>query len=285
MSRPPVAFCVHSFNEADGLRRLVRSSYPFANLFQEWVIVDHRSDDDTADAIAELASELEARGITLHTAREERDLSREHTFADVRNLTLGLATQPIAVLMDADFILGEAFGVLLQRGVAALTAQGSPYYGASFTVPCLWDELETDQRGKVVKHGRLWVHQVRPRILWRSAIHYEQTGDGGRWERLTFDDPSRQQAYALTQNRRGALTPHTLVSVNVKSPERIALRDTMTMFMQDAMQGVVSGSWMENYRAGTVRNQPPYPYQRGTVRGWRLHCPNLRLASGSSTSV
>lgn len=274
-----VSFAVHVFNEADALRRLVHSSLPFAKLFREWVIADHRSDDGTPEAIDELREPIEAAGLRLVTFREERDLSPTFTFADIRNATLEACSEPIVALHDADFILGRDFGHLLQRAVRALEAEASPFYGAAYAVPCVWDRLRTDRSGQIVDHGRVWVHQLRDRIFLRSAMHYEQIGDGGRWERMVKDDPKRGARFPLTKNRRGRLTPHTVLSVNVKPAERIALRDTMTMYMQDAMQGKASGSWLEEYRAGRCRQQPAYPYQARSLRGWRIHAPNLDLAA------
>jgi hypothetical protein len=279
MTARAVSFVVHSFNEADALGRLVRSSLPLVGLFDEWVILDHRSDDHTAAVIEALRPLLADAGVSLTALHEPRDLSARHTFADVRNRALDAAQHEVALLLDADFVLGRRFGALLQRGVRALQAPRSPYYGAAFSVPCVWDRLRTDATGRVVEHGRVWVHQLRPRILWRAAVHYTQTGDGGRWEHMEVAPGPRQQRLDLTQNRKGTLTPHTVVSVNVKPAERIALRDTMTMFMQDAIQGAASGEWLENYRAGTVRQQPPYPFQKRSLKGWELNVPALELAA------
>lgn len=279
MTARSLSFVVHSFNEADALRRLVLSSLPLAPLFDEWVVLDHRSDDHTPAVLEELRPVLAAHQVRLVALYEGRDLSAAHTFADVRNAALDAARHPIALLLDADFIFGVRFAGLLAKGVAGLRAAGSPYYGAAFSVPCVWDRLRTDARGRVVEHGRVWVHQLRPRILQRDVVRYTQTGDGGRWERLEVAPGPRQRRLDLTANRRGPLSAHTVVSVNVKPAERIALRDTLTMFMQDAMQGVVSGDWLDNYRAGSVRSQPPYPYQQRSLCGWMLHAPDLDLVA------
>lgn len=280
-----VSFAVHSYNEADALKRLVLSSLPFAGLFREWVIVDHRSDDHTSDVLDELRPVLEAGGITLRTEYEGRDLSAQCTFADIRNRTIKACAYPVVVLHDADFLLGPRFSDVLKRSAVALAAKGSRYYSAAYSIPCVWDHLETNAAGVVTGHGRVWVHEIRPRILWRDAVHYEQTKDGGRWERLVIDDRTRTQRLNLTANRRGPLTPDTLLSCNVKPGERIALRDTMTMFMQDVVRGKATGGWLENYRAGTVRSQPAYDYQNRSVVGWHLHAPNLRLACESAVSA
>lgn len=277
MSSPcKASFCVHTYDEADALRRLVRSSLPFAHLIAEWVVVDHRSGDATPQVCMELADLLAGYGIPLRVSRETRDLSAAFTFADLRNQALAACTAPVIALHDADFILGPAYGAMLQRAMTPLLAPQSRYHAASFTVPVVWDRLEVDATGVIRDHGRVWVHQRRARFLVRGAVRYEQTKDGGRWERLVA---SRQRPLALplTPKRDGQLAADSLVSVNVKPRERIALRDTMTMFMQDAVQGKVRGGWLEAYRAGHVRSQGDYDYQDVNLRGWRLHTTALNL--------
>lgn len=271
------SFCVHAWNEADALRRLVRSSLPLADLVQEWVVVDHRSTDDTAAALAEIRTMLEARGVALRTFREERDLSASFTFADLRTFTIEACQASVVVLQDADFILGARFRPMLERALEALAAPGSKFYGAAYSVPVVWDSLETDNAGTVQEHGRVWIHSRRPRIFRRGAVRYEQTKDGGRWEKL-IADPRWPERLDLTEKRRPA--PSAVLSVNIKPAERIAQRDTMTMFMQDAVQGRVQGDWLENYARGNVRSQGPYDYERSAdLRGWTLHAPRLQLVA------
>ena len=276
-----VSFCVHTYNEADALRRLVLSSLPMASVIDEWIILDHRSDDHTAEVLAELAPVLSKAKVDFRVLWEGRDLSASHTFADVRTRTIKAAKNPIVALFDADFLLGPAFAPLLLKAAEELRRPKSPYHSACYAVPCVWDQLETDASCRITAHGRVWVHSRRPRILWRDAVRYEQTGDGGRWEKLVADDPARAKKFHLTPvgvpQRR--VVANAVVSCNVKPPERIALRDTMTMFMQDAISAGQAGDWLANYAAGAVRPQPPYPYHKVDLVGWRLFTPNLRLKS------
>lgn len=272
----PASFCVHSYDEADALRRLITSSLPFADLVEEWVVVDHRSADDTPAVLAEMAPLLERHGIALRTLREERDFSRAFTFAALRTATIQACRAPVVVLHDADFILGPNFRPMLERSVEALSAPSSRLYGTAYSVPVVWDRLTTDAAGAVTDHGRVWIHTCRPRIFRRGTVRYEQTKDGGRWEKLV-PVPASLRRLDLTGRRRPS---PALVSVNVKPPERIALRDTMTMFLQDAMRGRTRGTWLEDYRAGRSRSQGPYDYAPGVdLRGWRLHAPNLELVA------
>lgn len=277
-----ISFCVHSFNEADELRRLVLSSLYFREYIDEWVILDHRSSDHTPAMLDELGPVLEEAGIHYVRLHEARDLSAKHTFADVRNKTLGACRNEIAALMDADFILGPAFAGHLERSIAALQKRHSVFYAGAYSVPVVWDRLVTDSRGIITDHGRVWVHQRRARILWRRAITYRQVGNGGRWEKLTkLGGPKklRMREVHLTGNRRDPPFPNALISCNVKDAERIALRDTMTMFMEDAVSGKVKGSWLEAHRQGKTRSQGNYPYQNINLRGWRIHAPNLALGA------
>lgn len=274
-----ISFCVHVWNEATALERLVKSSLPLADLVGEWVILDHRSDDELPDALDRIRSVLRRHHTPLVTAREERDLSPELTFADVRNRALGMCRGDVIVLLDADFVLGPEFRGFLERAAAALSAPGSRYHAASYTVPVVWDRLTTNADGVITEHGRVWVHPRRARIFAAGAVRYEQTKDGGRWERLVVTDPRRPDVLPLTEGRDGELARGAVVSVNVKPPERIALRETMTMYMQDAVQGRIRQPWLEAYRAGEVRKQPPYEFQPRDLRGWRLYAPGLELVA------
>jgi len=86
----------------------------------------------------------------------------------------------------------------------------------------------------------------------------------------------RRRVFHLTNPKRHCL-PGAVVSVNVKPRERIALRDTMTMFLQDAMQGKAEGAWLDNYEAGECRPQPAYKYSKTNLRGWHLNATGLEL--------
>jgi glycosyltransferase involved in cell wall biosynthesis len=269
----PVSMCVHTFDEAAALRRLVLSSLPLAHLWDEWVVVDHRSGDDTAAVCDELSALVPLR--YLH---EPRDLSAAFTFADVRNATVQACKNDVVVLHDADFILGPAFGAMVEKAAADLRSRHSQHFGAGYNVPVIWDHLRTDADGVIVDHGRIWVHSRPPRVLLKAAVEYLQDGNDGRWERANPTDPGRQKRLHLTR-RRPALARDALVSVNIKPADRLALRETMTMFMEDAMTGAASGEWLANFEAGTVRQMPPYDFSAVDLRGWRLNAPDLDLSA------
>jgi glycosyltransferase involved in cell wall biosynthesis len=271
-----LSFCVHSYNEADALRLLVLSSLPMADVFNEWVIVDHRSSDHTPEVIASLEPLLAEHKIALTTFREERDFSAHFTFADIRTATIKACRNKVVVMHDADFLLGPRFGALVQRGKGVLMRKRSTYFGATYAVPCIWDHLAMDRRGKITDHGRVWIHKRRARVLWRDATEFLQVGNGGRWEKVTSTDKVRRRVFHLANPKRKCL-PGTVVSVNVKTRERIALRDTMTMFLQDAMQGKAEGAWLENYEAGECRPQPAYEYSKISLRGWHLNASGMEL--------
>ena len=274
-----VSLCVHSYNEADALRLLIRSSFPVADMVAEWVVVDHRSDDHTGEVMREMEEELGARGVQLRFKREERGLSRAFTFADVRNLTLGMCTRPAVVLMDADFILTDSFRPTVSEALRVLSPRRSRYWGAGCNIPCVWDKLETDAGGVITDHGRVWVHSRRPRVLMREHMTTRQDKNGGKWEGFYPTSRYRHRQYQLTRHR-----PHlprervAFVACNVKPAERLALRDTMTYFMEDVMQGKIDGEWVEQYEAGNLRAQGEYDFQEGVdLKGWKLHAPGLSL--------
>ena len=276
----PVSMVVHSYNEADALRRLILSSLPLAGLFDEWVVVDHRSDDHTGEVCGEMEGVLADRGVRLDYTREERDLSKSFTFADLRNQALGRCTRDVLVLLDADFLFCRSFGEILTRSAEVLRAKGSRYYGAGFNIPVVWHHLTTDGDGRITDHGGVWIHSRRPRILVRGAIECRQDKAGGMWEAFAPIHPGRKKRYHWTKQR-----PHLdpdrvgIVSVNVKPAERLALRDTMTFFMADAVNDRVEGDWIENYKAGTLRSQGEYDFTDVDLRGWRLNVPDLDLVA------
>jgi len=273
-----VSFVVHAYNEAEALRRLVRSSLPIADCLAEWVVVDHRSHDDTVAACDELARDLAPHGIPLRYLFEGRDFSAGFTFADLRQATVKAATSEIVVLHDADFILGRGYRSLLHAGLAKLTATGSKFYGCGYNIPVIWSHLTTDATGVIVEHGPVWLHGRPPRILHREAIAYQQIGNEGMWEQASSTDVRRIKRAHLTR-RRPALAPEALVSVNAKPAERRALRHTMCTFHRDVLAGRLHGEWLENYRAGTLEAKEPYVFSEISLRGWQLHAPGLEVVA------
>lgn len=262
---------VHSYNEADALERLILSSLHAAAAFDEWVVLDHRSSDDTQVRLDRLEPLLARYGVRLKRLREGRDLSRELTFADVRARTIHAATNPIAALMDADFVLGIAFLATLRSAVTRFEHDAGLAV-IKLPIPCIWDSLRTDSKGRVTRHGRVWYHSPSHRIMRVDSVTYEQTGAGGRWEKLVTTNPQRGRRARVANDGR------VLISANVKPAERLELRQTMTFFMEDTMQGKVDGAWLERYEAGELRRMPEYPYRAGAdLRGVPLNLARLTL--------
>ena len=264
-----LSFCVNTFNEAAALQRLLLSSLPAAAIIREWVVLDHRSSDNTQAVLDSLEPALASAGVPLVRVTEPRDLSAEFTFADLRNRTLDAAKGPLVMMLDADFVLGHAFLPYASEAVVALSKRGSEYHAATFPVPVVWDEIATDEAGRITRHGRVWWHPRAARILrWPSVRYYQD----GKWEHVRNTDKRRAKRYSLRNDG------DFVVSVNVKPSERLALRRTMTMFMEDATSGRVAGGWLEAYEGGSLREMPEYEFDASAdLRGARLHAQNLRL--------
>ena len=150
-----VSFCVHAYNEAEAVERLVRSSLPLAHLVGEWVVVDHRSTDDTQTRCERIRQVLTQHGIRLTLLREPRDFSPSFTFAALRTQTIRACSLPIVVIHDADFVIGPAFGPMLERSIVQMGSFASPFYGAAFTVPVVWDRIETDAWRRIMQEA-MW---------------------------------------------------------------------------------------------------------------------------------
>lgn len=261
---------VHTWNESAAIERLLLSSLHAAPLFDQWVVLDHRSDDDTQARLDELEPLLAAHGVRLKRLYEKRDLSRDFTFSHVRRATVKAASNEVVALMDADFILGHDFASVLQRSTQLLTDDRTRYAAVAFPTPVIWDHLKTDVEGRITSHGRVWVHKSKARILHRDRVTYRQTGAGGKWERLVYLD--RRAATLERVGNDGSV----LISANLKSRERIELRRTMTFYAQEAAKGRHRGrSWLEAAERGEVGKMPPYAFVDVDLTGTPLNLAGL----------
>jgi len=273
-----VSFAVPSFNEAEALERMVRSSLPFASLIDEWVIVDHRSEDNTQEVIEGLRALLREHKIGLRTVYESRDFSKDFMMADLRNLAADTCSHDVVVQVDADFVFGPAFPELLARGVMAVAS--GEYDSAGYAVPVIWDHLRTSKTGRIKDHGRVWVHWSKPSIFRRDLVHRVQTAGGGKWAALVRRDGEPRRYLRMTA--RFHPLRHSVVSVNIKPPERLELRLTMNSFQQDCVQEGIEDTWLESHKSGATRQEKgKYKYRNVSLRGWKTYAPRLRLGYAS----
>lgn len=258
---------VHSFNEGPALERLILSSLHATDTFDEWVVLDHRSSDDTQVRLDALEAVLEAHGITLTRLFEKRDLSARHTFAHVRDRTIHAAKNEIVALMDADFILGRAFAPTLASALRRFSVDAR-LAAVRFRIPILWDHLKTDAEGRITSHGRLYRHGFSHRILRQTKVKYRQDGNGGKWEKAHY--PGMRRLDIINDG-------NILISLNAKPPERIELRATMTEFMQDALSGAVGGEWLQ-HDPKALRTQPEYQFRPERIAA-TLNLANLEVSA------
>jgi hypothetical protein len=273
---------VHSFNEADALLRLVRSSAPFASRIREWVVVDHRSSDDTPGAIDEIRTLCTRMNVGLVTERIDRDFGPGFVFADLRQAACDMATSKVVAVQDADFIFGPRYGALLDAATEALTLQGPAYFGIAHCWPQVWDRLKTDHAGTIISHGRVRTHVRRVAIYLRRYARFRQLANGGEWEKLV-PIGRRKAQFNIGRKRQASAVRDMLVSVNVKQPERIALRSTMLGYMRAVVHGVERAGWLDAYERGDLPIQPDYDeWYSADLRGWRTHVPNLDLSTSEA---
>lgn len=256
------SLCVHSYNEGPALERLILSSLHAAHNISEWVILDHRSGDDTQARLDRLEPLLTAYGIPLVRLHESRDLSKHFTFAELRDNTIQACRSDVVALMDADFVLSQGFNTTLANSLVAFQSN-QRLAAIRFRIPIIWDAVRTNATGVITSHGRVFMHGMSHRILRRTAVRYTQTGNDGRWEKANYKGMHRID----TTNDDGRI----LVSLNIKPRERLELRATMTEFMHAAMRGKLNGSWLD--QATNVPKQPEY-----TFKNIRL-TPDLNLAN------
>lgn len=256
------SLAVHSYNEGPALERLILSSLHATPFFDEWVVLDHRSSDDTQAVLDALEPLLAAYGVRLKRLHEARDLSATHTFADVRNATVQAATNPIVALMDADFVLGRAFTPALANALQRF--KRDPRLSAiRCRIPIIWDHVRTNDQGRITSHGRVFRHGYSHRILRKTRVTYRQDGNEGRWEKAH---------YTGTRLNLSNETGDLFVSLNIKPRERIERRATMTEFMRAAVRREVDGDWLAHEPAD-LPQQPAYAFTNERLR------PFLNLAN------
>lgn len=260
------SLCVHSFNEGPAIERLILSSLHAAHNISEWVVLDHRSSDDTQERLDALEPLLTAYGIPLVRLFESRDLSASFTFADVRDTTIQACASDVVVLMDADFVLGSAFHNTLIVALRAFRRHAS-LAAIRFRIPIVWDYVTTNQDGLVTSHGRHFRHGLSHRILRRKSVRYTQTGSDGRWEKARYPGMTRLD----WANEDGNI----LISLNIKPPARLELRATMTEFMREATKGKIVGDWLQQ-DVTTLPVQPEYDF-RSDVLTPVLNLANLEV--------
>lgn len=262
------SFVVHTYNEADALERLILSSLSSAGWADEWVVLDHRSNDHTQAILDQLEPLLAAHGMTLTRLTETRDLSRTFTFAQLRTKTIKAARNPIVALMDADFVLGRIYPNVLGNALHAFHA--NPRLAAiRHRIPIIWDHVTTNEDGQVTDHGRLYLHGYSHRLLRRDAVTYRQTGNDGRWEQAHYPGMQRRDI----DNDDGSI----LVSLNIKPHERLARRATMTEFMRATTKGQITGNWLD-HAPQALPQQPDYVFSNARIT------PVLNLANLSVNS-
>lgn len=266
-----VSMCVPSWNEGAALQRLLLSSVHASRHICEWVVLDHRSTDDTQARLDAVEPILAAVGVRLRRLHERRDFNRNFTMSDLRNAVMRACRARIVCMMDADFILGAGFVSTLATAVRKLASDVGPAV-VTFPIPVVWDHLSTNAGGRITRHGRVWRHPPSNRIMLRDRVEYRQTGGNGRWERIHHLKPAHARSVRLPNDG------NVLVSVNVKPPERIDVRATMTFFLEDVLAGKIEGDWLSEYARGNLRARAnnQYRFEAGaSLVGRVLNIANL----------
>lgn len=234
------SIAVHSFNEKDALNRLLRSIVMAKEpRITEIVVCDHRSNDGTWEMLEQFEKDCP---IKIKKFREERDLGPGFTFADLRQLTVQAASNELVFQMDADFILGPAFRHTLNACENGLKLDNVCSIG--IPIPCIHGKIVTDSRGRITEHGPVVTHDPNPRCIMKSYCSYIQNG---KFEKcISVQGSNRQYMHKVN------FINSSLISVNIKTIERLKLRCTMTQYQEMIMNGTAKKNWQDAFIDGDL---------------------------------
>ncbi|MDX1383022.1 MAG: hypothetical protein R3190_05215, partial [Thermoanaerobaculia bacterium] len=185
------------------------------------------------------------RGVDLRYELETRDFSRHFNFGDLWTRAIRSCRNEIVCWLDADFLLGAGFDAMARAAEAILAAPAPRPFGVSFEVPQLSEAIVIGTDGRLVSHGRWRMHSPRPRFVRRDDVVFHLSDN--RFEKAAAREPERSQDPPLLE-----LPPSSLISIDVKTPERQRLRRTMTVFMKWAIERGSDVCWLDAYEAGLL---------------------------------
>lgn len=254
------SFAVHSYNEAVHLERLITSvlnlykSKNSKDYFNELVILDHRSNDNTKE-VCESFIKTNETDLSIKYFVEERDFGGEDlfTFSDLRQKCVDLTSNNYVILLDADFILTPYFYNLLTTAHNSFI-NDSNVYSIGYEIPEIVESLIIKDK-KIYDYGKYKIHPPVPRILDKSKGKYSQRHCGGLFEWYYPNSKKyKLNFYAISGHR------YPVLSNNIKTEEREILRRTMNLFSQKVFNDKDTSNWLEIHENLTPREKVDVNY-------------------------
>ena len=264
-----ISFCNQTYNESQGIDRYLHSCLSFKGVVDQVHVVDHRSNDDTQRVLDSYQDQFKDVGIKLTTRFESRDFSKDFLIADLFGETVADCDNEIVFRHDADFILGPGYVDLINRCTNFLSRES--VYAVGYEIPCVGGSMVI-KNNTIEQYDYCNLHSPVPRVFKKSKTTCLQKHFGGKYE---FFYPTEQTCSQWIQMK---YINDSLVSVNIKSNERMKIRETMNTYMKDIVDGVEHSDWMscDNLKSEIEPQNKP-TVNSFNITGQRVNYTNLTL--------
>lgn len=231
-----ISFCNQVYNEPEAIRRYLNSCLYFDNIVDEVFIINHRSSDDTLDIIKSFVDTYDKTNIKLRFKTEPRDFSKDFMIADLFGDAVASCENEIVFRHDADFVFGAKYIDLIRLCVSYLSKP--EVYACGYEIPCVSESLEIVD-DMIKSFGFCNLHVPVPRVFKRTKTVCRQDHMDGKYEYFYPTDTT------CTRFVRIPNIKESVISINIRSKERHALRQTMNTFMHDLVHGKADGDWLQ----------------------------------------
>ena len=263
-----ISFCNQVYNEPEAIRRYLNSCLYFDDVVDEVFVINHRSSDDTLSIIESFIETYENSNIKLRLKTEPRDFNRNFLIADLFGDAVAGCENEIVFRHDADFVFGAKYVDLIKLCVSYLSKP--EVYACGYEIPCVSQSLEI-KNDEIVSFGLCNLHEPVPRVFKKSKTVCRQDHMGGKYEYFYPTDTSCTKFVGIPNIKE------SIISINIRSKERHALRQTMNTFMHDLLHGKTAGDWLQvEEKRGEVE---PWAVDTGSglnITGWRFYFKSFR---------
>ena len=244
LKKHKISFANQVYNEPEAIGNYLRSCLQFAGIVDEVYIIDHRSSDNTLEVIKSFEKQYKQAGIKFRWKTESRDFSKDFTHGDLRTDAVYSCENEIVFNHDADFVFGSGFLKTMRDCINAFRSDN--VYACSYEVPVVSGDLSMKD-GVVDKFSWCNMHVHVPRVVKKSKSVCLQKHVGGKYEWWYPKNVENAKWFQCVHYR------NSILSIENKSEDRLALRKTMNTYFEDLASGKVTGKWLDsqNLRAET----------------------------------